>query len=1376
MLILNLLLSLVYCKTSSEINTTLPINQLVINEPYENELISDQTQYYVVNVADNDIEGEDGEAILIIRVNSPNLLVLASRKCKYVTWECEPESGTNDQPAILQDLKEGKYYISIYAYETSQYQITIEKQIYNQLTVINLQNGKLYQSSVSTEIQRQCFRYKQKKNDTLTINIHGANHKLEYFVNLNDKLPTLEAYDEKSTGAQINVFAKKVSVCVYPLKLVFTQNPHQSQETQDKIEDWMNEDLYQDIPFTIVIFNSDSITTLEVNQPHHSNIVSQQQQVYSFLINYHEDQIFITKQVLNRGHKGDDLKVYIGSNAFDTKEEYEIQFFDHDSSTYQLEPLQIKTLCQVDTKEDDQFVKLAELLKTSDNYTCEIYVLVTTTQKTLRYSLTVHKRDAGIKLDDGQIQYYNLEYIEEESLMRFYFKPQTQLNDINILCSTIFGKLEIFIKIWKQEKVTHKYDWPFATRNDSSADYVSQQTNIIHKVIKKSALDLCWPDCIVLISVGFIDDIQFEKYAQSVKIQEDVIYDDTFHVLVSQLFQDVIEGTPVEISVHHNQFKYFTFKNLQEIEKEENLYISLLSYAGSGYFSVTVNGPENMTVPHILGPYDFHADGPYLQIRKENLFKVLKDKSISLADAYLLIEVGSFFSILRQEQEHQASRLQLLINFIDQDIYNIQNGNPQMIRVVPGKPQIFKFFNLYQQSIKIKLQRTSGYGSMYLWTCEGDDDVNDCIEDTKSKDFKYDQQIVNIGQSGSQIYVDTKDENYCAFCIYLIQVSAHENEINGYISILLEDDFMRLPSGLLVEDGIEKEKHSQYSIQFQQGQRVDVLIQVTNGNPLVYLSFLQKFQKSDVLTKDKNNLIHINLGSEHEYSQYDQPDFYKDNPDSDIKKILPIHFIYDEIFVKIKCDEDCNYTIQYHVGEVGAQLSDGKIHVIPLSQESPISTLFFENYDDFDMYLEIAPMAGYNLSNIELTLNYIKKQSKDDYHLDNIQENIKMDLKYNHSNMITYQLPKYKGLFEIKLNHTQYYFRQQNNITSQQEQTIIEVNMNARDIKIIPYDRSTQGIIDSMEIGYFETYIPSQGFAVFEINTCKSEIEVGFVQDQALLLKEEFDYKFKIPENSYHIEVVEVNKGTLYLGIHDFTTKQANFQIQQHFYRKEKDIPFGKFVAGNDGLIDWKTNQKLYSELFINFTKVECTKCKSLKGFQVDYNVFVAVDKTKLFHLGFCQNSQYDGQDSTKDVIYSQPVQTYLLQDIDDYIVYQLDFSDLITDSQVYVGVMATITEQDKIGQDIKVFYPVIEVAVPNNLAKILHRNRTFFSLVIVLLLFLISLLTIWLCYYMKRLKNLRTELGFKNVVGMNALPSNDDAVRNHNVKMKYDHFEDDQQ
>ena len=36
------------------------------------------------------------------------------------------------------------------------------------------------------------------------------------------------------------------------------------------------------------------------------------------------------------------------------------------------------------------------------------------------------------------------------------------------------------------------------------------------------------------------------------------------------------------------------------------------------------------------------------------------------------------------------------------------------------------------------------------------------------------------------------------------------------------------------------------------------------------------------------------------------------------------------------------------------------------------------------MYLEIAPMAGYNLSNLEFSLNYIKKQSKDDYHLDDI--------------------------------------------------------------------------------------------------------------------------------------------------------------------------------------------------------------------------------------------------------------------------------------------------------------------------------------------------------------------------------------------------------
>lgn len=82
-----------------------------------------------------------------------------------------------------------------------------------------------------------------------------------------------------------------------------------------------------------------------------------------------------------------------------------------------------------------------------------------------------------------------------------------------------------------------------------------------------------------------------------------------------------------------------------------------------------------------------------------------------------------------------------------------------------------------------------------------------------------------------------------------------------------------------------------------------------------------------------------------------------------------------------------------------------------------------------------------------------------------------------------------------------------------------------------------------------------------------------------------------------------------------------------------------------------------------------------------------------------------------------------------------------------------------------KVFYPAIEVPVPNYLAKILHRNRAFFSILVSGMIVLIILLTIWLCYYMRRyrltllirLRLMRMRMAtlhdVRNVVGLSKLP-----------------------
>jgi len=46
--------------------------------------------------------------------------------------------------------------------------------------------------------------------------------------------------------------------------------------------------------------------------------------------------VYITKSILSLGNSVGDLKVYIGSTSYSDPEEYEIEFIDHDSSTFVL--------------------------------------------------------------------------------------------------------------------------------------------------------------------------------------------------------------------------------------------------------------------------------------------------------------------------------------------------------------------------------------------------------------------------------------------------------------------------------------------------------------------------------------------------------------------------------------------------------------------------------------------------------------------------------------------------------------------------------------------------------------------------------------------------------------------------------------------------------------------------------------------------------------------------------------------------------------------------------------------------------------------------------------------------------------------------------
>lgn len=53
--------------------------------------------------------------------------------------------------------------------------------------------------------------------------------------------------------------------------------------------------------------------------------------------------------------------------------------------------------------------------------------------------------------------------------MHFYFKPTNKINEINLFASSFFGKLSIYINVWKADENIHKSEWPFAD-SDSDSD------------------------------------------------------------------------------------------------------------------------------------------------------------------------------------------------------------------------------------------------------------------------------------------------------------------------------------------------------------------------------------------------------------------------------------------------------------------------------------------------------------------------------------------------------------------------------------------------------------------------------------------------------------------------------------------------------------------------------------------------------------------------------------------------------------------------------------------------------------------------------------------------------------------------------------------
>lgn len=94
--------------------------------------------------------------------------------------------------------------------------------------------------------------------------------------------------------------------------------------------------------------------------------------------------------------------------------------------------------------------------------------------------------------------------------------------------------------------------------------------------------------------MNYLDDVNNEELSRAIKKGSslDVTYDDKFNIMCSQLFLEVKEGQKIEFSLQHGDYKYYVFNNLEKLHNakaEERLSFSLMSFIGSGYFSISLS-------------------------------------------------------------------------------------------------------------------------------------------------------------------------------------------------------------------------------------------------------------------------------------------------------------------------------------------------------------------------------------------------------------------------------------------------------------------------------------------------------------------------------------------------------------------------------------------------------------------------------------------------------------------------------------------------------------------------------------------------------------------------------------------------------------------
>lgn len=931
-----------------------------------------------------------------------------------------------------------------------------------------------------------------------------------------------------------------------------------SQESSDKlfktytisIQHIGIEPLEEDLSFSILIETNFSMKIIESNTFYIETIQANAFKSMIFFINPEESKLTCLLSILNPMNVAKGLLLEIGKSPI-------------------LDPNNNQSLFSLVVKKEevDLILTRGQLNDICDYSHCKLFISVKNYESELiSYSLNLYLESFALEINDGFENRIPLE-ATGDILNLFYRVKRTENFDLSVRTK---GLTDVFISFFDNKEFGFKVQCDCFPNKDKYA--ITSKASKSHSVsIAKIKLEVCWPKCIVLLSI--IPRIK-------VKLLNNNEKNENVWVIISGESSSLILGKPIIFSLISNQYKYFSYEltSLLSFKASACLHFALSHYFGDGgvYFKLNDDFFDKMPLPN---DFDYFSYDGHISIPLKDLDHIRPLQ----AKAHPKLLIAVFCS-------SKDCHLSLNLQISSFQSFHIFSGIPQEVSITKSdntrnsdENRVFYLYkNIASLGFKVKFLRSSGIGKMNAVFCPN------------SKDLAYNLSQCFVNQSlvrsiffaspgESHILWNNSAPEFCEFCDLIVEIESF-GDLKGSLLIIDLQDFSLLFEGKQLLDSLNQLEENKYRIFTAKARETKIKVSIFSGDPTLYIN---NDYESDVslfenkLKKSKDGMIIFSIPP--------QPD--------DVSGDYDVHKPY---FLVMKSEKPCNYSIVYTTGQILQSLTYGLLEKEQIIAEGTQSYIFQTKDSALTKYLTLVSDIGFE----GLLISFLFKAEKSkEFSYISLNETLMTFTSY------IFTIPRdLVGLFRVNLENI---FK---------KTFFIGMILNSVDAIYLPFDMKLHAALTYKTWKYYEVYCPEDGYLLLDLMTCSGDLYLGYTMNYLGVFLHEWEGSFNLYLNNY-VHVIKVTKGMYYFGVQSLEKGiQSFFELKVDFYESYFDIPQISVVPG--GSFDMEYDDKgIMSFKYQNVRCEEFCEKDEMEATRLEYEIIIADSKKTLNSYGKCMMS-----------------------------------------------------------------------------------------------------------------------------------------------------------